>query len=339
MITENTFESPRHTTFYLSAGLDDGTPMIFVHGWPELSHSWRGQLPVFGDLGYRAIAPDMRGYGRSNTYDTHEAFRVEETVTDMLELLDHLGIERAIWVGHDWGSPIVWAMAQHHPDRCLGVASLCVPYLPEGLSIDVATPLVNRDVYPESQFPVGQWDYFLYYRDNFADAQAQFEADPAATVRALFRGASPKALGAPSRTAAVRATGGWFGGGGAPDVPRDERVISAEDEAVYAEALGRNGFFGPGSWYMNGDANRDFARQAQANWRLQMPVLFLHARFDQTCETLESQLADPMREWVADLTEVTVESGHWMAQERPDDVNAALSNWLSAKLPETRKGD
>jgi len=334
MITEHVAKSARHTTFYLAAGPEDGTPVIFVHGWPELSISWRGQLPVFAGLGFCAIAPDMRGYGRSSTYGAHADYRLEEITADMIELLDHLGAEKAVWIGHDWGAPVVWSLAQHHPDRCLGVANLCVPYLPEAFTPESLKPLVNRDIYPEDRFPVGQWDYFMYYRENFDAACAAFQADPAATVRALFRSGSPDALGQPSRTAAVRANNGWFGGGGAPDLPRDEKVISAADEAAYAASLARNGFFGPDSWYMNGDANAEFASRARDRWRLQMPVHFIHARYDTVCETVVSRLAEPMREWCADLTESIVDSGHWMAQEKPREVNSALAGWLARKLPE-----
>ena len=334
-ITEHTVKSERHTTFYLATGPETETPIVFLHGWPELSLSWRGQLPVFGSAGLRAIAPDMRGYGRASLYDSHDAYRLEETVADMVELLDHLGAERAIWVGHDWGAPVVWALAQHHPERCHGVACLCVPYLPEGLSVETVTPLVNREIYPEAEYPVGQWDYQLFYRENFETAQAMFEADPAATVRALFRAGSPNSMTKPSLTASVRKRRGWFNGRPAPNVPRDDRVISEADEAAYAAALARTGFFGADSWYMNGAANSAYALQAKDAWRLEMPVLFLHAKYDVVCETLDSRLADPMRTWCADLTEATVESGHWMAQEKPDEVNAALTSWIVQKLPAT----
>ena len=87
MATEHVIRSGRHTTFYLADGPADGTPVIFVHGWPELSISWRGQLPVFGGLGFRAVAPDMRGYGRSSVYDAHGDYRLEEITADMIELL------------------------------------------------------------------------------------------------------------------------------------------------------------------------------------------------------------------------------------------------------------
>ncbi len=77
----------RHTTHYLAAGPEDGPLLIFVHGWPELSLTWRHQLPVFGGLGFRAIAPDLRGYGRSSVYSRFEDYAQEQVVADMLELL------------------------------------------------------------------------------------------------------------------------------------------------------------------------------------------------------------------------------------------------------------
>src|SRR5438874_823601 len=93
--TEHVVKTRRHTTFYLASGREQGTPIIFLHGWPELSISWRHQLPVFAALGFRCLAPDMRGYGRSSTYTTHAAFAQREIVADMLELADALKIERA----------------------------------------------------------------------------------------------------------------------------------------------------------------------------------------------------------------------------------------------------
>ena len=126
-VTENTAKTPRHTSFYLACGAEDAPLIVFVHGWPELSISWRHQLRCFGALGFRAVAPDMRGYGRSSVYTRYEDYAVEHLVKDMLDLLDTLGVEKAIWAGHDWGSSVVWNLASHHPDRCIGVANLCDP--------------------------------------------------------------------------------------------------------------------------------------------------------------------------------------------------------------------
>jgi pimeloyl-ACP methyl ester carboxylesterase len=334
IVTERSHKSPRHTSFYLSSGREDAVPIIFVHGWPELSQSWRHQLPTFGSLGFRAIAPDMRGYRRSSIYNRHEDYAVENAVADMIDLLDSLGAEKAVWVGHDWGSPVVWNIASHHPDRCHGVANLCVPYIPQGFAPEAIIPLVDRKLYPEDQFPAGQWEYTMFYRENFDKARAGFEHNIANTVKALFRAGSPDGKGQPASTAYTRIAGGFFGQlPGVPDIPRDETVLTEEDLHKYASGLTRNGFFGPDSWYMNGPANMAFAKHAKNNARIDMPVLFLHGEYDYVCATVGTRLADPMREYCKNLTEATVQSGHWMAQEKPLAVNAHLAMWLATKLP------
>ena len=333
-VTNNIAKTTRHTTFYLACGADDAPLIVFVHGWPELSVSWRHQLPCFASLGFRAIAPDMRGYGRSSIYRRHEDYALEHAVDDMLELLQALGRERAVWVGHDWGSPVVWSMASHHPDKCFGIANLCVPYLAKGFCAQNRLALIDRSTYPAAEYPVGQWDYQLFYEENFDRACRDFEVDVRHTVKALFRKGRPDGKGKPSRTAQVRRDGGWFGGAGkAPDLPIDLDVLSEQDLDKYAACLVANGFFGPNSWYMNNDRNFEYAKSAIDGGRLRMPVLFLHGEFDYTCETMHSRLAEPMRADCENLTEVVVQSGHWMAQEKPVAVNAALAKWLAIQLP------
>ena len=332
-VTEHTVKTTRHTTGYLACGAEGAPLLIFCHGWPELSLSWRHQLPALAALGFRCIAPDMRGYGRSSSYTRHEDFAQAAIVEDMLELLASLGRDKAVWIGHDWGSSVVWNVASHHPDRTVGVASLCVPYIAEGNSVENRLPLVDRSVYPADLYPVGQWDYHYFYEENFDRARSDFEGNIRNAVKAMFRKGNPAAVGKPAATASVRKNGGWFGGGACPDVPRDGDVITEQDLEAYTAALTRLGFFGPNSWYMNHKVNTAYARQAKSP-RLAMPVLFLHGAYDTTCETMTSKLAEPMRRDCADLTEVVVKSGHWMAQEQPVAVNAALTRWLATKLPD-----
>jgi len=333
-VTEHTVKSARHTTGYLACGAEKAPLLIFVHGWPELSLSWRHQLPAFAALGFRCIAPDMRGYGRSSTYTRHADFAQEAIVADMLELLASLGRDRAVWIGHDWGSSVVWNLASHHPDKVAGVASLCVPYFAVGFTIEARLPLVDRSVYPADTHPAGQWDYHLFYEESFDKARQGFEANVRNLVKAMFRKGDPNSVGKPAPTSMVRKAGGWFGGGPCPDVPRDSDVITEQDLEAYTASLERNGFFGPDSWYMNHKANGAYALRSKNGGKLAMPVLFLHAAYDTTCETMHSKLAEPMREDCAQLTEAVVKSGHWMAQEQPAAVNAALAKWLAAKLPE-----
>jgi len=217
-VVENILKTDRHKTFYLACGVEDAPLMIFVHGWPELAISWRHQLPCFADLGFRAVAPDMRGYGRSSVYSRHEDYALEQSVADLIELLDALGGEQAIWVGHDWGSPVVWSLASHHPERCFGVANLCVPYLARGFAPQTLIPLVDRSLYPDAQFPAGQWEYQLFYEESFDKARAAFEANVSNTVKALFRKGS--ASGKASRPAPRTCVGTAAGSGARGRRPR-----------------------------------------------------------------------------------------------------------------------
>jgi pimeloyl-ACP methyl ester carboxylesterase len=334
-LTENLLKTERHRTFYLACGVESAPLIVFVHGWPELSVSWRHQLPCFAQLGFRAVAPDMRGYGRSSIYARHEDYALEHAVQDMIELLDGLGREKAVWVGHDWGSPVVWSLASHHPERCFGVANLCVPYLSGGFAPAMLLPLVDRRLYSTTEYPAGQWDYMLFYEEHFDKARACFEANVGNTVKALFRKGNPSNKGKPARTATMRRDGGWFRGSGqAPDLPMDGDVLTVEDLHRYAAALEAGGFFGPDSWYMNHRRNGEFASRAVNGGKITLPTLFLHAEYDDTCATVTSRLAEPMRRDCSDLTEVTVASGHWMAQEKPLAVNAALAKWLAARFPQ-----
>ena len=329
-----------HTTSYLemnplhrdevTGNSAEGLPtIVFVHGWPERGYSWRHQLPVAAGLGFRALAPDLRGYGESTVYTETSAYSLEKMVGDMIGMLDALEISEAIWVGHDWGGPIVWSIASHHPERCRGVASLCVPYFHLERGLDYVIKRVDRSIYPESQFPAGQWDYQRYYEESFEAATAAFDANPRATIKALFRKGDPAGIGQITGTSEVRRLGGWFGGlPEAPDIPIDTDVISETDLDFYVEGLTKNGFFGPDSFYVNHSVNAEYATRAVNGGQLAMPALFLAGRYDFVCETVTSRAAEPMRSVCLDLEEHIIDSGHWMAQERPVEVNQALASWL-----------
>ena len=334
-VTEHICEYKDHTTFYLACGPEDGPLIIFVHGWPELSISWRHQLPVMGALGFRAIAPDMRGYGRSSIYSKHEEYAQEFIVRDMVGLLELLNAETAVWVGHDWGSPVVWNIASHHPEHCAAVASLCVPYRTLERGLDACVPLIDRTEYPSSEYPLGQWEYQAFYEESFDVATGCFDTDPFATIKALFRAGKPKPSGKTHVTALVRKDGGWFGGAAkAPDVLLDDNVLTELDLQLYGSALKKNGFFGPCSYYMNHEKNAEYASQEKNGGVLEMPVLFLPATYDYTCECIESNLAKPMMDFCNNRTTFKIDSGHWMAQEKPLEVNAALVRWLAAAAVE-----
>lgn len=306
--------------------------MIFLHGWPELSLVWKAQLKHFASAGWRCIAPDMRGYGGSSVPDTLSAYTVREIVTDMVEMVDALGGKPAVWVGHDWGSPIAWAMASHHADKCRGVVSLCVPYMSRGLTIPSLLPHVNRALYPADIYPAGQWDYVFYYRESFQRAVREFEVDVGATLAMAYGAFLDFDERAPSFSACIRPNGGWFGDvGRAPTLTDARLILPQEDFAEMTAAYRRTGFGGGAAWYMNDAANQEYAAEAPAFGYLSLPALFVHAAWDMVLDTTRSTLAEPMREDCSDLTEVTIECGHEVMLDRPDELNIAIEKWLADK--------
>ena len=156
----------RHATFYHIAGPADGPAIVFVHGWPEIGLAWAHQMHALAALGYRVIAPDLRGSGRSAPYHVHDAYAQREIVADLIELIDSLGITRALWVGHDWGAAIVWNIARHYPERCVAVAALCIPYATFDRGLETLCALVNRKQYPIETYPAGQFEYIAFYHEN-----------------------------------------------------------------------------------------------------------------------------------------------------------------------------
>lgn len=322
--------TPAHTTAYLEAGPPDGPLLIFVHGWPAIALTWRHQLTHFARLGYRVVAPDLRGYGGSTVYPDPAAYRQELVVRDMVELLDHLGYERAVWVGHDWGSPTVWNLAAHFPERSLAAATLAVSFGRLEHGLDALLQTVDRDRYPADSYPYGQFDYMVFYEKSPERAAAVFDANPANSVKALFRRGDPDFHTRPAPTALITRDGGWFGGASsAPDVPLDTAVLTPEDHAELTAALTRNGFAGPTSYYLNHRANATYADTAPGEGRLDLPVLFIGAEYDPVIDLTSPTALTAMRQSCTNLTEFTVPAGHWLQLEAPNPVNHHLEQWLT----------
>lgn len=336
-LSENTFtHSGDKTTFYWSAGPADGPLAIFIHGWPGNGETWKPQLLALAALGFRTIAPDTRGYGRSSVPAAPGAYALEHHVADMLALLAHLGRGKAVWIGHDWGAGLVSAFAAQRPQNCAGAAFLAVPYrmLDNGLAGEVA--LSRRDIYPADEYPLAQWDYQAWHVEQPELSAAQLRANVPGTVKLLYRRGTSETYGKPSFTASIRKNGGWFGGlPAAPDFPF-EKTLFAQDKAAFDRIVAefeKNGFEGPNSYYLNHEANKKYAEGAPNGGRLSYPTLLIHGKWDGTCDTANSRLAEPMRELCEDLTEVTIESGHWTGLEAPEQTNAALVRWIATKIP------
>jgi len=312
-----------HVIAYRESGASDGRPIILVHGWPQTSRAWRHQLVGLGSLGYRVIAPDLRGTGGSTVFPAPEHYSLRHHVADLIALIDGLGIDRATWVGHDWGAPVVWCAARHHPARFAAAGSLSTPYDTLERGFERVVSFVRRDVYPESEYPAGQVDYYRFYSECFLDARRQFESDVRSFFANVLRSDEPGQQNVVWPTATVCRRGGWFDGGPAPAVDADHRVVSDEDLDHFVDAYSETGFFGVNALYVNDVDNRTFVEEAGSD-RVEFPALLVIGRHDYVNDAAYSELAAPMRELCDDLDVREVDAGHWVHQERPAEITAAI---------------
>ena len=296
------------------AGERRGTPVVLLHGFPELAYSWRHQLPALAAAGRWAVAPDQRGYGGSDAPRPVKAYGMEALTGDMIGLLDALSAERAIWVGHDWGGLVAWELARRFPDRTAGVVGLNTPVLPRTPK-DPVTMLRER---------FGLTHYIVFFQRRRLP-ELLFEADVERSFRFFMRRSDGRV-----RSGAERARMTALQNALAYFRPREEdQLLTREELAVYAEAFRRTGFRGPINWYRNFRAN--WERSADLADRVEGPALMITAECD---PFLPPALAEGMERYVPDLQRVMIEgSGHWTQQERPEAVNRILLDWLNRRFP------
>jgi pimeloyl-ACP methyl ester carboxylesterase len=327
-----TFSSRRHTTHYWEAGPADGPLMIFLHGWPGIGMVWRAHIEAFASEGFRCVAPDMRGYGGSSAPAEPEAYALKEIVHDMVELHDHLGAPPAIWVGHDWGSPVAGALAAHHATRVRDVALMSVPYFPDVFALPNLVPLVDRQLYPADRYPDGQWDYYGFYHKHFEQTVRDMDADIAATLASIYRPGNPASAGKISPSALLTQNGGRYGSAHrAPAMSPDLTLWPPADFDALVEAFHENGFRTANAWYLNDAVNIAYAHAAPDGGRLRQPVLFINGDWDPICDINRSRLGEPMRAACEDLAVTNLPGGHWLPLECKTESIQAIRSWLRAK--------
>jgi len=290
----------------------EGPAVIMVHGFPELAFSWRHQLPALANAGFRAIAPDMRGYGQTDSPTGVDAYCASELIGDLIGLLDSLELQRAVFVGHDWGALILWQMAMLAPKRIEKLIALNIPHLPR-MSIDPITLMRER---------LGDDFYIVNFQDS-DEADRAFDADPGHLIdvmmrknqirRAQFEQLPPqmKVLSLLSAMARKESSG--------------DPLLNADERAYYTEAFSRTGFTNPINWYRNW--SRNWEALENVDQTIDIPTLFIGAGDDVVVTPAQ---IEGMKPWVTDLTiEMLEPCGHWTQQERPDDVNRLVVNWLT----------
>ncbi|KAK5678825.1 hypothetical protein LTS10_008480 [Elasticomyces elasticus] len=323
-------------TFYLAAGPSGGSLLIFVHGWPGIAALWKPQLETFASLGFRVVAPDMPGYGKSSARINIEDYAQENINLGMVALLEHLGRDKAVWIGHDWGCGAVWTFAAHYPEKTVAVAGLCVPYGLLELGLEELVKTVDRKLYPQAEYPFGQWSYMNFYETDFEKATSFFDSDIRAFLRVLRLKGDASSYGQVAVTADVSKHGGWFGGQAKPDpawrkIPIEHTVF--ENEGAFEEvatAMEKTGFWAADAWYKNHARNRVYSLEKwKNNGYLDMPVLFIHAKYDSVCATVDNpKSCANMRKYCRNLKENLVEASHWVGEEKPAETSAAIARWL-----------
>jgi pimeloyl-ACP methyl ester carboxylesterase len=289
----------------------EGFPVILAHGFPELAWSWRHQLPALAEAGYRAVAPDQRGYGRSSRPASITDYDLEHLTGDLLGVLDDLGEERAVFVGHDWGAILVWQLALLAPERVAGVVGMSVPFVPRA---SAPPTQLWRKAFGDSFF------YILYFQEPGV-ADADLGRDPAATMRRLLAGLRAPAGEAVDASGLAGADSRGFVDRFAE--PDELPAWLTQDELdVYASEFTRTGFTGGINWYRNFDRNWERTPQL-AGAKVTVPSLFIGGTDD---PVLTMSPPEAQHRWLTDHrgTVLIDGAGHWVQQEAPDRVNAPL---------------
>jgi pimeloyl-ACP methyl ester carboxylesterase len=317
-LTHRTVDAGGARIHLAEAGPQDGPVALMVHGFPESWYSWRHQLPALAQAGYHAVAIDVRGYGRSSKPTAVADYRMVNKVADVVGVTLALGSDDVTLIGHDWGAPIVWNSALLRPDLFRGVAGLSVPYSPP-----------NRDVRPlqAMRAMAGEEEFYIEVFQQVGRAEAEIEQDVRSWLLGFYWCAGGDVVDGPNIS--VTRKGGTL---------RENFVypdampawMSDADLDVYTREFEYSGFFGPLSRYRNVDRDwEDLA--AFAGQPITIPALFIGgerdgptiwgapaiAAFERTLPKLHG-------------SEILPGCGHWVQQERPEETNRLLIDFLNA---------
>lgn len=289
----------------------DGPPVILLHGFPELAYSWRHQLPALAAAGYRAIAPDQRGYGASDKPLNVSDYTVQKLIGDIEGMMAVLSLPKATFVGHDWGAMVLWYMALLSPEKMAGLINLNIPFQ--------ARPPVDPMVLARQR--LGDSFYIVNFQDS-DEADRRFAEDVPHFFDVMMR-----------RNQVTREV---FN-----SLPKEKRVLSLlaamdrkesagvallsdEEKAYYVDAFSQGGFTGPINWYRNWSQN--WASTEGVPQQVKVPTLFIGAVDD---VIIPSEYIESMRPCIDDLEIHMVEDcGHWTQQEKPGEVNEVMLDWL-----------
>jgi pimeloyl-ACP methyl ester carboxylesterase len=280
-----------------------GNPIVLCHGWPELAYSWRHQMPALAAAGYHVIVPNQRGFGGSSCPSDVEAYDIAQLTGDLAGLLDHFGYSDAIFMGHDWGANVVWSMALLHPHRVSKLINLALPY-----QTRTEVPWIE---FLEAIF--GPDQYFVHFNRQPGVADAVLDENSERFLRNLFRKNLAPEPPAPGMMMINLAQA---------EAASGDPVMGDAELAVFVEAFKRSGFTGGINWYRNLDRNWHIL--ADVDPIIQIPALMIYGTLDMIPPS------DMLKDFVPNVEIETLNCGHWIQQELPEETTQAVLTWLQA---------
>jgi pimeloyl-ACP methyl ester carboxylesterase len=292
-----------------------GPLVVLCHGFPELAHAWRHQISALAEAGYRAVAPDQRGYGGSDRPADVASYDVVHLCEDLLGLLDSMGEERAVFVGHDWGAAVVWQLSTYAPERVRAVVGMSVPFIPRA----PVPPVAILDALAGDAF------MYIVYFQQVGPADVELAADPRRTLLRVLWSMSGDAPSGSMRRLPRAGTGFLDAMSDPLGIPS---WLTEADLDLLVSEFARTGFTGGLNWYRNLDKNWEIT-EGLARAKVTQPAMFVAGERDRILRMTPPEIMDG---WVEDLrgSIIVPGAGHWIQQERPDEVNAALLGFLAS---------
>jgi pimeloyl-ACP methyl ester carboxylesterase len=295
----------------------EGPAIVLSHGFPELAYSWRYQVQPLVEAGFRVIVPDQRGYGASDSPSPIGEYDLEHLTSDLVGILDLLNVETAVYAGHDWGGQVSWAMPVLYPDRTAGSIGVNTPY-----ALFPGTDLLRL------AFPNPDKLYLLWFQEPGV-AEGVMDALVRPCFELLMRRAEK-----PDRESLMEPAAGTTEADANPFIrlsetePIGKPLLSKEELDTYVRTFEATGFRGGINWYRNLDRNRELFPELGVQ-KLELPSLMVTAEWDLA---LRPALAEGMKDLCSDLEiHMIEECGHWTQQEKPDELNALMVDWLKRR--------
>ncbi len=298
-----------------------GPLVVMCHGWPESWYSYRHQIPALAAAGFRVVAPDQRGYGRTDAPEPIDAYNILSLASDIVGLVKTLGESHAIIVGHDWGAPVAWHAALLRPDIFRAIALLSVPFMPRGAvrPTEILKALEGKE----------NWFYVNYFQEP-GRVERELEENPRRSLAMLLYSLSGDAPPGERWNFLFPRSQSFLQSATMPG--RLPGWLTEEDLDFYETQFRKSGFRGGLNWYRNVDRNWELTGFLNG-LALTQPSVFaagehdaVLAMYPEALKTIDSSMPNCRGKFIIPGT------GHWIQQERPSETNALLLNFLK-RLP------